>query len=372
MSKSFDPVPWFAAGFLCIGAGLCVWWMTIDGTDAGPAVADSVAGDASKPSGRDALPPDSGGGEAKRAGWIPADAVDVVRKEDAGKSAPDGTSCEDRPNPVDLAKQTASQVEAAMRQASALTDSEEAELGEKLEGEAPKADRFKGKWDVPEDRERYGQYVQDLMDHLAKFTSRPGLRYRVHMVRDDSFNAFALPGGVMGVHTGLLSGPNAVRSEAELAMVMAHELAHIERRHPVAAYQYAKMVAGTDAEPAVLVAQMLNMPMSSEYEHEADARGLELATQGQYDPFAACRLWVRDAQDEKAAGGGEKPEGIAGVIGGVLDMGGQVLASHPPSYQRCARTRDKARQINESADVATWYVGERNVKEHVIGPKTAY
>jgi hypothetical protein len=372
MKNGLDPVLVAAAALLVAGGGVGLWTVLEEPTSGSGAVV-LPASDAQAEGSTTA--DDAGAVDhvaPRAAGWVPADARDAVPRIEAARNPPAGERCEDRPNPLDLAKQTAGQVEAAMREASALSDEEEARIGNELEQEAPKAAQFRGKWDLAEDRERWASYVQDLVDHLAHHSQRPGLRYRVHMVRDAAFNAFALPGGVLGVNTGTLEGPNAVRSEAELAAVMAHELAHVERRHPVAAFQYARTVLGTDAEPAVLLARMLNMPLSSEYEHEADARSLEIAMAGQYDPFAACRLWERVVQRQGSALERERPGGLEGVVGGVLQAGEQVLASHPPSHQRCARTRDKAKQLNESATVDRWYIGERNLSAKVIGPKKAF
>src|SRR3970040_2477988 len=58
----------------------------------------------------------------------------------------------------------------------------------------------------------------------------PGARqdFEFFAVRDASINAFALPGGFVGVHTGLL---NAAETESQLASVLAHEIAHVTQRH---------------------------------------------------------------------------------------------------------------------------------------------
>lgn len=369
MSKSLDPVTWLAAAVLVAGGGLGLWWAASDDSDSAPNT--KSAPDNPTPSGGGGA--GGSGGDTASAppatstGWVPASASDAVSRDQAGQTLPDGDSCIDRPNPIDLAKDVAAQFEGELRKATAISDSEEGTLGDRLEREAPKAEPFRGKWDLDADRATYGSYLQDLVDHLAKSNHRPGLRYRVHVVRDAAFNAFALPGGVLAVHTAVLEGPAAVHSEAELAVVLGHEIAHVERHHPVAAYQYARMIAGESADDAVVIVQMLKMPLSSEYEHEADARGLELAAAGQYDPFAACQLWSRQVN----RGGAPKPS-LGGLIGEVVGAAEQVLHSHPPAAQRCARTRDKGKQLNDSASVAKWYRGERNVRERVVGPKHPY
>lgn len=385
MSRSFDPLPWIAGAFLVAGAAVLLWWATDDDrAEAGPAASEAPAAKVAPAPARSDRAPAAGAAPAtapaarsgagaapateRGAGWVPANARDAVNRGQAAQGLPTGANCEDRPNPVDIVKDAAAQVESELRKATAYPDADEATLGDRLEREAPKAQPFRGKWDLPQDRARFGPYLQGLVDHLGKQTQRPGLRYRVHVVRDPSFNAFALPGGVMAVHTAVLEGPRAVRSEAELVAVLGHEMAHIERRHPVAAYQYARWIAGESADDAALIFHMLKMPISTEYEHEADARGLELAAAAQYDPFAASRLWVRHGESADRGEG----SGVGGIVGQVVGMAEQVLHSHPPPHQRCARMRELAIRLNSTAKVERWYRGERNLRERIPGPQQTF
>ncbi|MGE5947116.1 MAG: M48 family metallopeptidase, partial [Betaproteobacteria bacterium] len=71
-------------------------------------------------------------------------------------------------------------------------------------------------------------YLNQLGGRLAAFSTDPGLGYQFFAIDDPSINAFAMPGGYIGVHTGLIL---AAQSEAELAGVLAHEIAHVTQRH---------------------------------------------------------------------------------------------------------------------------------------------
>ncbi len=367
MSRS-DPTTMAGVALLVAALGLGGWYLV--GEDAGgaaaavpdhrPVDAPDSAGTSEKPS----IPaqPDQGG-EPSGAGWVRADAKEAVDRDGAAAQAGSGAGCQDRSDLIDLAKDVAGGVERELRTATNISDSEESVIGERLEKAAPHADPFQGKWDQPGDVARYGRYVQALVDSLVKHTTRPGLRYRVHVVHDKSFNAFALPGGVLAVHTGLFEGPDAVRSEAELAAVIGHEIAHIERHHPIAAYQYAKAVLGTGVDEAQLVIQMLKTPIQSEYEYEADARGLELAAQAQYDPFAVTRLWARHGASSKDEGGRGGP--LAVLVGGIE----KVLNSHPPAGNRCVRSVRVARELMKSLKWQRFYQGETNLQQRVIGPQ---
>lgn len=71
-------------------------------------------------------------------------------------------------------------------------------------------------------------YVQDLGHLLASHSPRPNIPFDFFVVNSPIVNAFALPGGHIGVHSGLMLMAN---SEDELAAVMAHEIAHVTQRH---------------------------------------------------------------------------------------------------------------------------------------------
>ena len=102
---------------------------------------------------------------------------------------------------------------------------------------APQVERRIGESIVREIRYRDPAYVDDaeITDFLANLGRRllstiPDARqeFEFFALRDPAINAFALPGGFVGVHTGLLT---AAESESELASVLAHEIAHVTQRH---------------------------------------------------------------------------------------------------------------------------------------------
>src|SRR5688572_27781437 len=72
------------------------------------------------------------------------------------------------------------------------------------------------------------EYLGTLGARLTQVTSGARHDFEFFAVRDGSINAFALPGGFVGVHTGLMS---AAETESELASVLAHEIAHVTQRH---------------------------------------------------------------------------------------------------------------------------------------------
>lgn len=356
-----DPLQLAGIALLLSAAAACVWYLNsgdpADTTTERPA--STATAEASPPTAAATAAPVS------KRGWIPPAAKEVRAKGQVGAIAPPPDRCTERPDAIGFAKSVAMVPESLLRAETKLPDAEEAQIGDRLEKTLAKEGPFAGKWDREQDVRRYGGYLTSLIDYLGKHFARPGLRCRIHVVHDDSFNAGALPGCVLMAHTGLLEGKDAVKNEAELAAVLGHELAHVELRHPVAAYQYAKAALGTADDDAAIVVAMLKTPISSEYEFEADRRGIELAALAQYAPDAAQGLWARMAQ-------GREPAGPGGALGAVLGGVESLLATHPPPPARCARAVAAAEKLRDSADVDWFYVGDSNLGARVIGPQKAF
>ncbi|MCD6679092.1 MAG: M48 family metalloprotease [Burkholderiaceae bacterium] len=151
----------------------------------------------------------------------------------------------------------------------------------------------------------------ELTDWLNRFalaltSTAPasGYDFRFFLVPDSTLNAFALPGGFIGVHTGLIVG---TQSESELASVLAHEIGHVTQRHiarmlarqrqgsvvMLAAMVLAALAAGSNPQAAgglaslgSTVAQQQMLGFSRDAEREADRVGLEMLRQGNFDSNA--------------------------------------------------------------------------------------
>ena len=72
------------------------------------------------------------------------------------------------------------------------------------------------------------QYLEDLLWRLLPKSQVQDRRLELFLLDNPTFNAFAVPGGIIGIHSGLLL---AAETEGELASVIAHELAHLSQRH---------------------------------------------------------------------------------------------------------------------------------------------
>ena len=162
------------------------------------------------------------------------------------------------------------------------------------------------------------------------------------MAQTPVINAFALPGGHVIVTTGMLG---FVQSNAELAEVIGHEIAHVDLRHAVERHQFQYRLG-----PLVeLFHRLAAMPYTADQELDADAEGLRLSLAAGYDPAAAPALFTRLRQLEGPGGPrAVTPAGVGAVGGGG---GGSYFRSHPPSEERALRLEKLARKRRDCTKI---------------------
>tara|TARA_R110002073_G_scaffold36761_10_gene106935 strand:+ start:11154 stop:12635 length:1482 start_codon:yes stop_codon:yes gene_type:complete len=191
-------------------------------------------------------------------------------------------------------------------------------------------------------------YLENLIYALVAHSKLEDRRIDLVIVDNPTLNAFAVPGGVIGIHNGLLMW---AETEDELATVLAHEIAHLSQRHfsrgvefqqklqPLAlAAMLASFVlmatAGGDAGMAALsatqaAAQDSALQYSRGNEQEADRIGMQTIVDAGMDPHAAPAMFERMLHATRYSGSDQVPE---------------FLRSHPLSENRIADTRNRARQ----------------------------
>ncbi|MDT8376685.1 MAG: M48 family metalloprotease [Mariprofundaceae bacterium] len=197
------------------------------------------------------------------------------------------------------------------------------------------------------------KYVDRVGQQVATTSDRPELFYRFHVVDDGTINAFALPGGYIYVHRGLLVHFN---SEAELAAVLGHEIGHVTARHAVqrytqaAAYNIGMAVASVfvpipDAAGQLtnLLASAMIMGYGREQELEADKLSLRYLTSAGYDANATIHLLETlerldgIAKKEKQDTTGKEPK----------ETYHGAFSSHPETRQRIQEAIAKASEMQE-------------------------
>ena len=186
------------------------------------------------------------------------------------------------------------------------------------------------------------RYVNRVGRWLALHSDRPDLPWSFGVLDTETINAFALPGGSIVVSSGLLK---RLGSESELAGVLAHEIAHVVKRHQVVAIQSAaksefwtdlgKDVAGDAVArrgggalgqqaknaAAGLVADLIKdgfflRPLDRSMEEEADQLAVVIATRSGYDPYGLAAALSMLAQYKGDADGAS------------------VFSTHPPAAER--------------------------------------
>jgi predicted Zn-dependent protease len=160
------------------------------------------------------------------------------------------------------------------------------------------------------------RYVACVVRHVAA-EAGGGRSWEVTVFRDASANAFALPGGKIGVNSGLLE---VARNQDQLAAVIGHEVAHVLARHHNARVSAAyatevglgliESLASGGGESGQLMGLLglgarygVLMPYSRSQEREADLLGLDLMARAGFDPRASIAFW----QNMGAAGGAGAP-----------------------------------------------------------------
>ncbi|MDX2177001.1 MAG: M48 family metalloprotease [Candidatus Sumerlaeia bacterium] len=157
------------------------------------------------------------------------------------------------------------------------------------------------------------RYVNLVGRSVARAASRAELTYMVAVTDSDGYNAFAGPGGYVFVTRGLVG---LMRNEAELAGVIAHEIAHLEKRHLEQSMRREQFFRGlqtalraggndTDYGQAVGFGQDILFTRGYEprFEFEADALGAQIAAAAGYDPNGLRDLLARLGQQQAQNGG---------------------------------------------------------------------
>lgn len=211
-------------------------------------------------------------------------------------------------------------------------------------------------------------YINSLGHRLVTNSDDPGRSFTFFVVPDNSVNAFAAPGGFIGIHTGLMLTSEA---ESELASVMAHEIAHVTQRHILRNFERAKrmsvpmtaaMIAAAllgVADPsagsaAIMAVQAGNVQMQLDYsrahEAEADNLGMQTLVNAGFDPNAMPRFFERLQIAGRFYGGDQIPE---------------FLRTHPITVSRIADARGRAANLEprpQIRDTKKFYLMREKVR----------
>lgn len=214
-------------------------------------------------------------------------------------------------------------------------------------------------------------YIQSLGSRIASQASDSEHRFNFFVIKDSSINAFALPGGFIGVNIGLIT---ATGTEAQLAGVLAHEIAHVTQRHiarsiqaqgrqgmMTAAAMLAAILIGVAtgaadaAQAGIAIAQgtamqqRINFTRANEY--EADRIGIAFLASAGFDPRGMPEIF-------------EIMGRRAGLAGADIP---EFLRTHPVTSTRIAEARDRAAQLRAELRIETPAYGFIRERVRILG-----
>jgi predicted Zn-dependent protease len=196
------------------------------------------------------------------------------------------------------------------------------------------------------------EYIGYLGNRLASNSDQPAIDFSFFVLDDPSINAFAAPGGYIGIHSGLML---ADKSEGELAAVIAHEIAHVTQRHMARTFETARNMAipyaitiltaillGTQ-DPNLGQAALFGglatqaqreVNFTRQTEFEADRVGIALLARAGYDPRNMAVTFQRLQESGRFYGEGP-PE---------------YLRTHPVYATRISEALSRAESLPATAD----------------------
>ena len=162
---------------------------------------------------------------------------------------------------------------------------------------------------------KYVSRVNRVAPRIIQAAGGNPSEWEVRVFKSDQLNAFALPGGKIGIYTGIL---DIMDNDSQIAAVMGHEVAHVnfnhsgERYSQTAAAQTAlsagsAAVGGSQAGSAALQALGLGaqvgvlLPFSRKHELEADKFGVRYMARAGYDPNEAVKFWEKMSAQKNGA-----------------------------------------------------------------------
>ncbi|NOR14383.1 MAG: M48 family metalloprotease [Candidatus Aminicenantes bacterium] len=208
------------------------------------------------------------------------------------------------------------------------SEEDEIALGQKVD------EQIRSSYGIYADQ-RLNAYVDGIGQKLAPHTHRTHLTYHYAVLDSSVINAFAAPGGYIYVTRGILALMN---SEAELAVVLGHELGHVNARHSMSRMS-TQSVLGLGLAPVSILArafptilgaagagiQLLSLKYSRDDEREADELGIEYSRKGDFNPAKMIDFFT-------------SLETLGDLSGGQTLPG--FLSTHPLTSERIQNTKD--------------------------------
>lgn len=243
----------------------------------------------------------------------------------------------------------------------AMTDGEEMEIGDKIYKKTLSSQIAKKSEDTP-----LHKYVTDVGNLVGRNVKREKIRYEFHILELYYPNAFASPGGHIYVTIGLLQ---KLDSEAELAAILGHEIAHVDAKHSIGQIQYkiaAEKILGIDLTTYADIGYRLlfKSGYSEIQEKEADEGGLYLAYRAGYHPLGliyAFKNILKKESPEAERSISVTP--IGDTLKATAEMIKRYFATHPYKGDRFDNIEKYIIEKRMIKSNKKYYIGQKNYLE---------
>jgi len=209
------------------------------------------------------------------------------------------------------------------------------------------------------------EYINNVGNKLVSVSNNQHYKFKFFIVDEKSINAFALPGGFIGIHYGLIL---ASRNESELASVLAHEIAHVTQRHHARAYDLgssyeapvlAALIAaivlganGNELGQAALASiaggtAQIAINFTRRNEKEADRLGIKMLSKAGYDSHGMAGFFGQMYKESRLYG----------------SQGPEFLRSHPVTQNRMAEAKQRANQLTlqQPPSSLAYYISKQRI-----------
>lgn len=227
---------------------------------------------------------------------------------------------------------------------------------EKTLGEGLALEGFK-RYGLPVNDDHVQNFVNQLGNALAMNSNRPDIPYYFVVIKSPLMNAFSCPGGIVFISSGLVK---SMKSEAQLAGVLAHEIAHVSQKHAIKTIQQGQFLQGVSQITTAgmkgedgkkfreaigsLSNTLFDTGLSHQMEYEADRLSMQTAYRTGYSPEAMIEVLKILQKHQKGA-----------------TVKGSWYGTHPPLNKRIAKLRTELKaypdwkELRFSTGRLNWY-----------------
>lgn len=251
-----------------------------------------------------------------------------------------------------------------------VSDKEEIEVGDKIHDKILKNRLAKWMENTPIDK-----YVNEVGRAVAENVKRKDIKYKFHVIEGSYPNAYAVPGGHVYVTVGLIE---ALRSESELASVLAHEVAHVDAKHCIGVIQYkirGEKILGSTLETLADVGYNLffRPGFSEVQETEADLASVFLLYKAGYHPLAMAHAFERidnNLMSKEYSATSATP--VGDTLKATAGMLSRYFTTHPAALERIDKIKKYISENNLIKEDSRFYVGEKNYQDKVSYKEKRY